>query len=261
MVHRRAPRADRGGVLTALAAWVEATFGHIPQDPALWTAAVTHSSREDEPSYERLEFLGDRVLGLGIAEWLYRLFPEEPEGKLTRRLNLLVSGATCAEVAREVGVAAHLRLNKQATDDGAGDSDYVLGDVIESLLGALYLEAGLDAAQAWVRRRWESRVNGDQATAKHPKSALQDWGLARSRGAPTYAVVGEEGPPNNRRFTVAARLGGEEARAEGGTKREAETAAARLLLAALEAATPVRRKRSRPPRTMLPKRIPRTLEA
>lgn len=237
------------------------TFGHQPQDPALWRQALTHSSREAEAPYERLEFLGDRVLGLSIAEWLYALFPEEPEGKLTRRLNTLVSGVVCAEVAREIGAAAHLRLNKQAADDGAGDSDHVLGDLVESLLGALYLEAGLDAARAWVRRAWASRVDRRDAAPKHPKSALQDWGLARNRGTPDYEVVGEDGPPNARRFTVAVRLGGAEARAEGGTKREAETAAAKLLLAALEADVPVKRKRVRGPRTVLPKRAARQASA
>ena len=254
MVHGGALRADRGRVLSDLVTWVEMTFDHKPRDPALWTSAVTHSSREDERSYERLEFLGDRVLGLSIAEWLFAQFATEPEGKLTRRLNLLVSGATCAEIAREMGVARFLRLNKQAADDGAGDSDHVLGDVVESLLGALYLEAGLDAARAWVRRRWESRVNGADSAAKHPKSALQDWGLARNRGTPKYAVVGEEGPPNARRFTVAVTLGSEQAQAAGGTKREAETEAARQLLAVLEAQAPERRRRGSRPRAILPKR-------
>ena len=94
-------------------------------------------------NYERLEFLGDRVLGLAMAEWLYELFPDEPEGALSKRLNALVTGAVCADVARDIGVRAHLRLGKQARDDGASDSDNVLGDVMEALIGALYLDGGL----------------------------------------------------------------------------------------------------------------------
>ena len=230
--------------MSGLVAWVAETFGRAPVDEALWRRALTHGSREDEDSYERLEFLGDRVLGLSIAEWLYELFPDEPEGKLTRRLNLLVSGAVCAEVAREIGVAEHLRLNKQAQDDGVQESDYVLGDVVESLLGALYLEAGLDAARGWVRRAWAERVRSEDAAPKHPKAALQDWALQHHRGLPIYTVTDQSGPGHARRHTVAARLGETERAATGSTKREAETEAARLLLAALQAeAPPKRRKR------------------
>lgn len=251
---RRARRAGRGGLLTALADWVEATFGHRPRDAALFTAAVTHSSLEDDRSYERLEFLGDRVLGIGIAEWLFELFPDEPEGKLTRRLNLLVSGAVCAEVAREIGVAPHLRLNKQAADDGAGDSDYVLGDVIESLLGALYLEAGLAAATGWVRRAWATRVDRREAAPQHPKSALQDWALARNRPVPVYELVDQSGPGHARRHTVTARLGDAAETATGASKREAETEAARLLLATLLASDKPRKRRARGMRAVLPAR-------
>ena len=256
---RRAARADRGGVLSALAAWVAATFGHEVDDATLWTRALTHGSREGSDdyggSYERLEFLGDRVLGLSIAEWLFELFPQEPEGQLTRRLNLLVSGATCAEVAREIGVGEQLHLNKQAADDGVKDSDYVLGDVVESLLGALYLEAGLDAARAWVRRAWADRVRRDRAAPRHPKAELQDWALARNRGLPVYTVVEQSGPGHARRHTVSARLGEAAASATGTTKREAETEAARLLLATLLAAAPVKRKRTSKPRAILPKKV------
>ena len=233
------------------------TFGHEVADLSLWQRALTHGSREDEGSYERLEFLGDRVLGLSIAEWLYALFPNEPEGKLTRRLNLLVSGAVCAEVAREIGAGDRLRLNKQAVDDGVKESDYVLGDVVESLLGALYLEAGLEPARVWVRRAWESRVRRDEAAPKHPKAELQDWALAKNRGLPVYTIVDQSGPGHARRHTVSARLGEAEQVATGTTKREAETEAARLLLAVLHEQEPAKRKRPRPPRAILPKRAQR----
>ena len=243
--------------MSELAVWVGATFGHEPKDPALFRQAVTHSSLEGEGSYERLEFLGDRVLGLVMAEWLSELFPGEAEGKLSRRFNILVSGATCAEVAREIGAAGHLRLNKQAHDDGAKDSDYVLGDVIESLLGALYLEAGLEAARAWVRRAWGDRVHRRETARKHPKAELQDWALANNRGTPVYEMTDETGPDHAKRHTVAARLGEARRTATGSTKREAETEAARLLLAVLLAEEPPakrRRKRSSPPRVVLARR-------
>src|SRR3712207_3203850 len=144
MVQRGALGSDRAGrLMSELAGWVRETLGHDPKDVKLFDRALTHSSR-GEDHYERLEFLGDRVLGLSVATWLYELFPDEPEGKLSRRFNALVSGETCAEIAREIGVGAQLKLGKQAREDGAADSDNVLGDVVESLIGALYLERGLE---------------------------------------------------------------------------------------------------------------------
>jgi len=237
--------ADRGRVLSDLAAWLAATFGHAPADLAPFRRALTHASLETA-SYERLEFLGDRVLGLCMAEWLYELYPDEPEGVLSRRFHTLVSGATCAAVAREIGVADHLRLGKGAYADGAKGSDNVLGDVVEALLGALHREAGLDAARAWVRKRWADRVRGPATAAKHPKAELQDWALGNNRGMPAYTLVEEAGPPHARRHTVAVRLGGLEETATALTKREAEAEAARLLMAALlalEEARPPKRRR------------------
>ena len=249
----RGAAGTRGrGVLSDLVAWVAATFDHRAADPALWTRAVTHGSLDDKDSYERLEFLGDRVLGLSIAEWLFQLFPDEPEGLLSRRINVLVSGATCAEVGREIGLPERLRLGKgvKATTK---DSDYVLGDVVEALLGALYLEAGLEAARDWVRRHWRDRIRSDATVQKHPKAALQEWAEAHNRGLPRYRVVDESGPDHARTHTVAVAVGDEEARATASTKREAETAAARALLGAILAATPVKKRRARGgPRTVLP---------
>ena len=203
---------------------------HRPRDVALFTRALTHSSRGDE-HYERLEFLGDRVLGLAIATWLYELFPDEPEGKLSRRLNALVSGETCAEIARELGLGRHLILGKQAREDGAADSDNVLGDVVEALIGALYLEAGLDAATAFIRRAWADRVSTRDKAPKHPKSALQEWAAANDRKAPTYQTKDRSGPHHAPRFVVEVEIKGiGSASAEGLSKQEAETAAAKALL-------------------------------
>lgn len=248
MVFRCARQPDRRGVLSELISWIAVAFDHAPADPALWTRAVTHGSLDDGTSYERLEFLGDRVLGLTVAEWLYALFPDEPEGLLSRRINVLVSGATCAEVAREIGLPGHVRLGKGAKAT-TRDSDHVLGDVVEALLGALYLEAGLDAARGWVRRRWESRIHSKATAKKHPKAALQEWAEANNRGLPRYGVLDASGPDHQRTYTVAARVGDAEAQATAGTKREAETQAAEVLLAAILADVPARRKRQRGPRT------------
>ena len=210
--------------------WVRRTLGHEPRGPALFERALTHSSRGDD-HYERLEFLGDRVLGLTIAAWLYELFPDEPEGKLSRRLNALVSGETCAEIARELGVGDQVRLGKQARDDGASDSDNVLGDVVEALIGALYLEAGLDEAAGFIRRAWGERVSTRDRAPKHPKSALQEWAAANGRRAPAYVLKDRSGPHHSPKFVVEVGIRGVgEASAEGTSKQEAETEAARLLL-------------------------------
>lgn len=236
VVHRRALEADRDGLLSdALAGWLAATLGRPPGDLALYTRALTHPSQSPD-HYERLEFLGDRVLGLVVAEWLFETFPDEPEGALSKRLNALVTGVVCAAVARELGVGAHLKLGKQARDDGVIDSDNVLGDVTEALIGALYREAGLDAARAFIRRAWSDRVGSDAHAPQHPKSALQEWAAAHHRKPPAYDVTERAGPPHAPRFTVRVTLGlQEQASASGGSKQEAETAAAAALLEMLGA--------------------------
>lgn len=209
-------------------------LGHDPGDPDLFTEALTHGSHSTR-NYERLEFLGDRVLGLIMAEWLYQHFPDEPEGKLSRRLNALVAGETCAEIARRIGVPIHVRLGKQARDDGAADSGNVLGDVLEALIGALYIDGGMDMAKRFVRECWSERVDSQHPAPKHPKSALQEWAAAHRRKPPEYALTGKSGPAHSPRFIVTVSIKGVgEASAEGSSKQEAETAAARKMLEELE---------------------------
>ena len=217
--------------MNGLTAWVEETLGHAPKDPALFCRAVTHSSHSDHDDYERLEYLGDRVLGLSVAAWLFELFPAEPEGKLSRRLNALVAGETCAEVGRELGVPDHMRLGKQARDDGACDSDNVVGDVVEALIGALFLERGFEAAAAFVRKAWGQRVNTHDKAPKHPKSALQEWAAANNRKPPAYQLTDRSGPHHAPKFVVEVEIRGiGSASAEGDSKQEAETAAASKLM-------------------------------
>jgi ribonuclease-3 len=216
------------------AAWLRETLGHKPRDPALFERALTHASQGDD-HYERLEFLGDRVLGLTIATWLYEVFPDEPEGKLSRRLNALVARETCAEVGRELGIGGQVRLGKQARDDGASDSDNVIGDVVESLAGALYLDGGWEAAAAFVRRAWGDRVSTRDKAPLHPKSALQEWAAAHDRKPPDYRLAGRSGPQHAPTFVVEVEIRGiGSAQAEGTSKQEAETAAAAKLLEQLQ---------------------------
>ena len=237
VVYRHALEPHRGGLLTqaGVAAWLGATLGAEPRDTALYERALTHGSQA-AANYERLEFLGDRVLGLVVAEWLFELFQNEPEGALSKRLNALVTGPVCADIARGAGVAPHLRLGKQARDDGASDSDNVLGDVMEALIGALYLDHGLEAARAAIHRLWGDRVRTHATAPQHPKSALQEWAAAHNRRPPDYAVIDRSGPHHAPQFRVRVTIGKlAEAEASGTSKQEAETAAAAALLAQLEA--------------------------
>ena len=210
-------------------AWLE-RIGFTVTDPALWLEALTHGSTGAARDYQRLEFLGDRVLGLAIAEWLYRR-EDGAEGELAQRLNALVSRATCAAIARKIGLSDHVRLGKQARDDGANTSDNVLGDVMEALLGANFLESSFSATREIVHDLWEDTVSGLAGRSKHPKSALQEWAAGNRRKPPEYEVIDRSGPDHAIRFTVKVRVykvG--EVEATASSKQDAETEAARLFM-------------------------------
>jgi len=205
--------------------------GAAPEIPQLWHDAFTHGSMGEARDYQRLEFLGDRVLGLVIAEWLHER-EGDAEGKLSQRLNALVSRETCADVARSLDLARHIRLGKQARDDGAASSDNILGDVMESLIGALFVERGFEAARAFVRKAWAGEVAGGKGQRKHPKAALQEWAAGNKRKTPVYTLVSRDGPDHAATFTVSVAVHGlGEVAATGSSKQEAETAAARDFMA------------------------------
>ncbi len=208
-------------------------IGHTPRDPALFIEALTHGSHGGR-DYQRLEFLGDRVLGLVVSEALYTRFHLETEGQLSARLNTLVTRESCAEVARALGLPPHIRLGKQALGDGGRDSDNIVGDVMEAVIGALYIDAGFTAAQDFILSAWGERIHHAATAPKHPKSALLEWTAANRRKPPVYSIERRDGPDHAPRFTVAVSVlnsGG--ATASGASKQEAETAAAAALLSQL----------------------------
>jgi len=210
---------------TTLAFLTQLTGAEIA-DPALWREALTHGSTGEPRNYERLEFLGDRVLGLVIAEWLHERGTGN-EGKLSQRLNALVSRDSNAAVARAIRLGPHIRLGKQARDDGGADSDNILGDVVEALLGASFLTRGFEATRGLVRRLWGDAVEGRVGQSKHPKSALQEWAAGNRRRVPEYRLVERSGPDHAAHFRVSVAVHGVgEVAAEGSSKQEAETAAA-----------------------------------
>jgi ribonuclease III len=216
-----------------VAGFVREKLGHEPNDLSLFELALTHSSVGGN-SYERLEFLGDRVLGLVIAAALYRRYPSEPEGNLSKRYNGLVDRVTCAENGREIGLPALIRLGKQAREDRATESDNVVGDVVEALIGALFLDGGIEAAERFILGLWKPDITEQRRAPQHPKSALQELAAARDLKAPVYEVMSRTGAHHAPHFTIRVtvpKLG--EATAEGTSKQEAETAAAAELLSKL----------------------------
>jgi ribonuclease III len=213
--------------------WLEAQ-GFAIADEAPWLEALTHGSFNgtgaEAADYQRLEFLGDRVLGLSVASWLFRA-TGAPEGKLSQRLNALVSGTTCARIARTIGLPTHIRLGKQARDDGGTDSDKILGDVMEALIGACFVQHGFDTARDIIYRLWADELEGDEGKSKHPKSALQEWAAGNRRAIPAYEVVGRSGPDHAARFTVRVSIRNVgEAEATANSKGEAERLAAKAFL-------------------------------
>src|SRR5947209_9821650 len=216
--------------MSEIADFVREKLGHEPKNIRLFELAFTHSSLGTD-SYERLEFLGDRVLGHVMARALYERHPSEPEGYLSRRYNVLVTRETCADIGREIGVPALVKLGKQAREDGASQSENVVGDVVEALIGALLLDGGLEAAQHFILEAWGPHLAEQRKAPQHPKSALQELAAAKGCTAPAYEVVARTGAHHAPRFTIRVsvrRLG--EATAEGASKQEAETAAAAALL-------------------------------
>ncbi len=196
----------------------------------MWIDALTHGSTGEERDYQRLEFLGDRVLGLAIAQWLYRN-DQQAEGKLAQRLAALVSRQTCAVIARQVGLPQHIRLGKQARDDGGAESDNILGDAMESVIGAAFVTGDFLRASALVQKLWADTLSGATGRSKHPKSALQEWAAGNQKRPPRYEVTETSGPDHSRSFTVRVeveKVGAVEATAN--SKQDAETAAARKFI-------------------------------
>ena len=217
-----------------LVAFAREKLGHEPKDKSLFELALTHSS-VGGGSYERLEFLGDRVLGHVIARALYERHPTEPEGNLSRRYNVLVARETCAEIGRELGIPTLVRLGKQARDDRASQSDNVVGDVVEALIGALLLDGGLEAAERFILSVWGPHLVEQRKAPQHPKSGLQELAAAKNCKTPVYEVIERTGAHHAPKFTIKVSVAGlGEATAEGASKQEAETAAAAALLAQLQ---------------------------
>ncbi len=215
---------------------LEARLGHVFADRSLIERALTHisgaTSKEGRlGSYQRLEFLGDRVLGLAIASLLMETYPTADEGELSRRLAELVRAETCAEVAQAMDVGPYIRLGAGEAGSGGRRKAAILSDVCESVIGAVYLDAGYTAAAALVERFWRERLLAPRRPLRDPKTELQEWAQGRGMPAPLYREVARSGPDHNPQFLVAVTIDGvEEAEGAGRSKRAAEQAAAEAML-------------------------------
>lgn len=211
--------------------------GHAFGDPELLIRAVTHASlgSATRVDNQRLEFLGDRVLGLVMAEALLAHDPMAREGQLAPRFNALVRKETCADVARSIGLGEVLKLGRSEMLTGGRRKEALLGDAMEAVIAAVYVDAGFDAARALVQRLWGERIADVDPDARDAKTSLQEWAQARAMPPPTYVETGRSGPDHAPVFTLRVTLAdGQWAEATASSKRTAEQAAARLLLAKVE---------------------------
>lgn len=216
-----------------------ARIGHDFKRPELLIEAMTHSSLSSptRPDNQRLEFLGDRVLGLVIAQALLSADSAASEGQLAPRYNSLVRKEACAEVAIEVDLGAALKLGRSEMMSGGRRKQALLGDAMEAAIAAVYLDGGFGAAQAMILRLWKKRISSAKEDARDPKTVLQEWVQARGQKPPVYTETGRSGPDHAPVFTIVARLeSGDEAVAEAASKRQAQQGAAAELLKRLEGA-------------------------
>ena len=219
----------------------EHMLGHRFNDAGLLREALTHRSaapgKRGQPkgtgSNERLEFIGDRVLGLLVAEWLAERFPGEQEGALGRRLALLVSQPILAEIAERVGLNAALTVAPGESRAGVRLRATVLADAVEAVIGALYLDGGISAARAFVRASFAPAMDSQQEPPKDAKTALQEWAQSRAMPLPAYALLSRDGPPHAPNFAISVTVADQTATGLAGTKRAAEMAAAQDLLGKL----------------------------
>lgn len=214
---------------------LETALGYRFKNTALIERALTHASvrggKAQRDDNERLEFVGDRVLGLAIAEALSDAYPLATEGDLARRYNRLVRGETCAQVAREMNLGASLILSDSEDESGGREKETILADAIEAVLGAIFLEAGFDKSRTVVRLLWKRHFELLPQVAADAKSALQEWAQGQGLALPEYIEIARKGPDHAPRFTSEVRIVGKQAaRGEGASKRQAEQAAATALL-------------------------------
>jgi len=213
---------------------LKSALGHEFADTNLLAQALLHRSAafNSRLSYERLEFLGDRILGFTIADLLLDAYPNEEEGALAKRHADLVRRETLAEVAREAGIGPHIEMSRGEAESGGRENDAILADVCEALIAALYRDGGIEPALHFIARYWTVRLHAPSHPPEDAKTSLQEWVQGQGLALPIYRTIRREGPDHAPEFTVAVYVEGwEEAEGRGSSKRAAERAAAEFLLA------------------------------
>ena len=213
----------------ALAAALGISTGYVFRDFALMGRALTHASAQGKnvENNERLEFLGDRVLGLIVSEMLYRTYPDADQGELSIRLNALVNRDVCAEISDEIGLIGLMRAESAVKGQSGKQGKNVRADVVEALIAAIYLDSGMEPARAFVHRFWEPRSQGSARTLRDAKTDLQQWVQAKGGVPPLYVIESREGPDHELTFTVRVEVPDHEpASGMGRSKQAAQQAAA-----------------------------------
>ncbi|GGB56416.1 ribonuclease 3 [Roseibium aquae] len=211
-------------------------LGYTFQNPSLLARALTHASALGPgegavSSYQRLEFLGDRVLGLCVATMLHHRFPNADEGELARRFNHMVKRETCAEIAQELDIGRHMRIGQSEAQTGGRKKTALLADICEAVIAAIYLDGGFPAAEAFVQRIWNERMVSWSGPLRDAKTTLQEWAQSKGLPTPAYEVLSRHGPDHAPSFLVGVLVKGlERGEGSGGSKRTAEQNAAEAVL-------------------------------
>ena len=226
------PRDDTGKALVELKKRLDHDFA----DESLLTVALTHASALDPSesvagSYQRLEFLGDRVLGLVVATMLHRHFPSADEGELARRFNHMVKRETCAEIATELNIGGAMRIGQSEAQTGGRKKAALLADICEAVIAAIYLDGGYEAAERFVKRLWEPRMLSWSGPLRDAKTTLQEWAQSKGLPTPRYDVISREGPDHAPNFVIGVTVQGlAQGQGRGGSKRASEQSAAEAVL-------------------------------
>lgn len=214
---------------------LEKKLGYKFGNSDLLITAITHASIEKIRNYERLEFLGDRVLGLMVAEHLFIRFPHEPEGDLAKRLAALVQGSFLARIAGDMELAPYIRFSESEKVAGGRENENILADVVEAIIGALYIDGGLEPCRVFIEKYWDTYFDKMTAPPQHPKTRLQEWVQAKGLPLPEYTIVNQHGPDHAPMFDVQLSIAGHDpVQASGKSRQEAEKQAAKAFLATLK---------------------------
>ena len=210
---------------------LEKQIGHTFKKPELLKIALTHSSTGAKENYERLEFLGDRVLGLAVSETLYKKFPNEPEGHLAKRLAALVQGSFLAKISLEMQLGQYIKFSDAESAAGGAENENILADVFESVIGALYLDSDYETCRDLIQKLWGNRFDTMEKPPQHPKTRLQEWAQSKNLSLPNYKISDQSGPDHAPVFEISLTVEGfKPVKVEGPSRQEAEKRAAQKFI-------------------------------